>query len=94
MIILFFGILFFRNLKSKYLDYDSIIHEIMDSYTPADMLADGLNNLRDKLLEVPDARKFDRQFTQFPSAIMARIKTEYSAHQGIKLQITDEVVFR
>ncbi len=50
-----------------------------------------LRNLRDKLLELPDVRKFDRQFTPVPSVIKARIKREYDVYQGIKLQITDEI---
>ena len=75
----------------KHLDYDSMIHEIMDNYTPSDLSTDELSNLRDKLLELPDVRKFDRQFTPVPSVIKARIKREYDVYQGIKLQITDEI---
>ena len=44
-----------------------------------------------RLLELPDVRKFDRQFTPVPSVIRARIKREYDVYQGIKLQITDEI---
>lgn len=53
-----------------------MIHEIMDNYTPSDLSTDELSNLRDKLLELPDVRKFDRQFTPVPSVIKARIKRE------------------
>lgn len=54
-------------------------------------ILDTQSNLRDKLLELPDVRKFDRQFTPVPSVIKARIKREYDVYQGIKLQITDEI---
>lgn len=77
--------------RSEHPDYDSMIHEIMDNYTPSDLSTDELSNLRDKLLELPDVRKFDRQFTPVPSVIKARIKREYDVYQGIKLQITDEI---
>lgn len=76
---------------SDHLDYDSMVHEVMDNYVPTDLPQEKLNALRDRLLELPDERKFDRQFTPVSSAITARIKKIYNVYQGIKLQITDEI---
>lgn len=76
---------------SDHLDYDSMVHEVMDSYVPTDLPQEKLTALRDRLLELPDERKFDRQFTPVPSAITARIKKVYDVYHGIKLQITDEI---
>ena len=63
----------------------------MDNYVPTDLPQEKLTALRDRLLELPDERKFDRQFTPVASAITARIKKVYNVYQGIKLQITDEI---
>lgn len=76
---------------SDHLDYDSMVHEVMDNYVPTDLPQEKLTALRDRLLELPDERKFDRQFTPVSSAITARIKKVYNVYQGIKLQITDEI---
>lgn len=76
---------------SDHLDYDNMVHEVMDTYIPTDLPQEKLNALRDRLLELPDERKFDRQFTPVSSAITARIKKVYNVYQGIKLQITDEI---
>ena len=76
---------------SDHLDYDNMVHEVMDTYVPTDLPQEKLNALRDRLLELPDERKFDRQFTPVSSAITARIRKVYNVYQGIKLQITDEI---
>ena len=76
---------------SDHLDYDSMVHEVMDSYVPTDLPQEKLTALRDRLLELPDERKFDRQFVPVSSVITARIKKVYDVYHGIKLQITDEI---
>lgn len=76
---------------SDHLDYDSMVHEVMDSYVPTDLPQEKLTALRDRLLELPDERKFDRQFTPVSSVVTARIKKVYDVYHGIKLQITDEI---
>lgn len=74
-----------------HLDYDNMVHEVMDNYVPTDLPQEKLVALRDRLLELPDERKFDRQFTPVASAITAKIKKVYDVYHGIKLQITDEI---
>lgn len=76
---------------SDYLDYDSMVHAVMDSYVPTDLPEEKLTALRDRLLELPNERNFDRQFTPVSSVITARIKKIYDVYHGIKLQITDEI---
>lgn len=76
---------------SDHLDYNNMVHEVMDNYVPADLPQEKLEALRNRLLELPDERNFDRQFTPVASAITAKIKKVYNVYQGIKLQITDEV---
>lgn len=80
---------YFKN--RDHLDYDQMVHDIMDNFTPTDLSEEKLISLRDRLLELPEERHFDRQFTPVPSVITARIKKVYDVYQGIKLQITDEV---
>ncbi len=80
-----------RFKTSDHIDYDNMVHEVMDSYVPTDLLADKLTALRDRLLELPEKYKFDRQFTAVPSVITAKIKKVYDVYRGIKLQITDEI---
>lgn len=77
--------------KNNHLDYDVMIGDILDQYTPTDLSPEKLASLRHNLMQLPDERKFDRQFNAIPSAITARIKSVYDVYQGIKLQITDEV---
>ncbi len=76
---------------SDHLDYDRMVHEVMDNYVPTDFPQEKLVALRDRLLELPDERKFDRQFTPVASAIAARIKKVYDIYPGIKLQISGEI---
>ncbi len=80
---------YFKN--RDHLDYDQMVHDIMDNFTPTDLSEEKVISLRDRLLELPEERHFDRQFTPVPSVINARIKKVYDVYQGIKLQITDEV---
>lgn len=76
---------------TDHIDYDSMVHDVMDNYAPTDLPKEKLTALRDRLLELPDERKFDRQFTPVASVITARIKKVYDVYHGIKLQITDEI---
>ncbi len=80
---------YFKN--RDHLDYDQMVHEVMDSFTPTDVSQEKLASLRDKLLELPDEKHFDRQFTPIASVIKAKIKKVYDVYQGIKLQITDAI---
>lgn len=80
---------YFKN--HEHLDYNQMIHDVMDNYAPTDLPQEKLHSLRDRLLELPDDRHFDRQFTPVPSVIKARIKKVYDIYQGVKLQITDEI---
>lgn len=80
---------YFKN--RDHLDYDQMVHEIMDNFAPTDLSEDKVISLRDRLLRLPEERHFDRQFTPIPSVITAKIKKVYDVYQGIKIQITDEV---
>ena len=80
---------YFKN--HEHLDYDQMVRDVMDNYVPTDLAQDKLTSLRDRLLELPDERHFDHQFSPVPSVIKARIKKVYDVYQGIKLQITDEI---
>lgn len=79
----------FRN--SDHLDYDQMVHNVLDSFIPVELPQEKITALRDKLLELPEERKFDRQFTPVPTAIKAKIKKVYDVYRGIKLHITEEV---
>jgi len=79
----------FRN--RDHLDYDQMVRDVLDSFVPAELPQEKVTALRDRLLELPEERKFDRQFTPVPTAIKARIKKVYDVYQGIKLHITEEI---
>ncbi len=73
------------------LDYDNMVHAVLDNYTSEALPQDKRDALRDRLLALPEEKKFDRQFTPVASAVKARIKKEYPVYPGIRLQITDEI---
>ncbi len=80
---------YFKN--RDHLDYDQMIHEVIDNFTPTDLSQEKLSTLRTKLLELPEERHFDRQFTPVASVIKAKIKKVYDVYHGIRLQITDAI---
>lgn len=73
------------------LDYDEMVHSVLDNYTSVSLPQERRDALRDRLLALPDERKFDRLFTPVASAVKAKIKKEYPVYQGIKLQITEGI---
>ena len=73
------------------LDYDNMVHTVLDNYTSEVRPQEKRVALRDRLLALPEEKRFDRQFTPVASAVKARIKKEYPVYPGIRLQITDEI---
>lgn len=47
--------------------------------------------MKDKLLELPEKKKFDRLFTIVPKEIRAKVKKLYKVNEGIEIKINDFV---
>lgn len=73
------------------LDYDNMVHTVLDNYHSDALPQEQRNALRDHLLTLPEEKEFDRQFTLVASAVNGRIKKEYPVYPGIKLQITNGI---
>jgi hypothetical protein len=79
-------------LKSaRHIDYNDMIENIFEDYTPTEMPPVQLATIKTKLLELPDNKNFDRQFVSVPSAINARIRKIYQINDAIELKIKDHV---
>ena len=89
---------YFKN--NKYIDYPIMVNSILENYQIVDS---GLNSeeiqnmnkkiqdIRRKLLELPEKKKFDSQFNAVNSAINARIRRIYPVNDGIDLKVTGDI---
>lgn len=77
--------------REQMLDYNEMISEILDGYEADVLTRDEINKLKDKLLELPEKKKFDRLFTIVPKEIRAKVKKLYKVNEGIEIKINDFV---
>lgn len=83
---------FISYLKSnEHLDFPTMIESILGNYEPVDINQEKINQIKEKLLELPKKKKFDSQFNVVKGAINARIKKVYPVNDGIELKITDGI---
>ncbi len=80
---------YFKN--NEHFDYNQMLEFVLGQYQTTDLTTERLGTLREKLNELPETKKFDRQFLAIPSVINARIKKVYEVNDGIELRITDAV---
>lgn len=77
--------------KQQLINYDEMIENIFGSYCPEEMDQEHLDKLKKRLLELPDVKKFDREFDSVPKAIKAKIRKLFPVNQGIEIKISDYV---
>lgn len=86
--------------NNEFIDYEIMVNTVLlnyqiadDNLNPGQQLAmkERIQNIRLKLLEQPDKKKFDRQFLPVNSAINARIRKIYPVNEGIELKINNDI---
>lgn len=75
--------------REQQIDYDEMIESIFGKYHPEELESTHLEKIKRRLLQLPDDKKFDRQFDAVPKAISAKIKKLYRVNQGIDIKISD-----
>lgn len=81
---------FVAYMKNKeHIDYPEMVEEILGNYEPIDpnISSDKILEIKSRLLEQPEKRKFDCQFNVVGSAINARIRRVYPIYDGIDLRV-------
>jgi len=63
--------------SNDHIDYNSMITTILGNYQPTDVEQSKIEELKDKISELPEKRNFDRQFTSISRVINARIRQKY-----------------
>ena len=76
--------------NNEHIDFEIMVNSILEHYQPVDddLKPEKVQDIRIKLLEQPQKRKFDNQFNAFGSAINARIRKVYTINDGIELKVT------
>lgn len=79
--------------KRDHIDYNEMIEEVLGKYEPIDpkISKDKIRDIKAKLLEQPQKRNFDCQFTPVNSAINARIRRIYKINEGIELKVSGDI---
>lgn len=80
---------YFKN--NEYFDYTKMLDSVLGNYQATDLTEEKLISLRSKLNDLPEQKKFDRQFSPITSVINARIKKVYDVNDGIQIKITDGI---
>ncbi|MEE0726644.1 MAG: nucleoid-associated protein, partial [Clostridium saudiense] len=77
--------------SNDYIDYDTMVKSTLENYHPIELEQQKMDKVLDKIRELPDKYKFDKQFNTVPSVINARIRKVYDVCQGVQLRITDAI---
>lgn len=83
---------YFKN--NEHIDYPTMVNSILENYQPVDsefMTQEKITSIRIKLLEQPQKKNFDSQFTPVDSAINARIRRVYPITEGIDLKVSRDI---
>lgn len=70
------------------MDYDSMINDIFNDYSPIDELFP-IEQFKNELLKLPEKRKFERNFQVVADIVKARIRTNYEVYPGIRLTVSE-----
>ncbi len=79
---------------NNHIDYPTMVNSILGNYQPIDptyLTQEKIINLRTKLLEQPEKKNFDNQFSPVNSVINARIRQVYPVADGIDLKISQNI---
>lgn len=83
---------FISYYKSRdYIDFTEMVDSVLGNYDPVDVQVEKVRDIRDKILQLPDKKGFDKQFCPVSKVINARIKKTYQVNNGIQLRITDAI---
>lgn len=77
---------------SNHIDYNLMIKDLIDNYTPDDkdkLTKEVMNDVKEKLEKLPQSKSFDLQFNPVPSAIKAKIRSKYKVSPGIEIKVDD-----
>ena len=77
--------------REQQLDYNEMVSAILDNYDADTLSQESIAELKNKLIELPEKRKFDRLFTVVPKEIRAKIKQLYKVNEGIEIKVNDFV---
>lgn len=77
--------------SNNFIDYDTMIDNTLKNYVPVELESEKMNKIVEKIRELPEKQKFDRQFNTVPSVINARIRKIYDICPGVQLKITDAI---
>ena len=77
--------------SNDYIDYDTMIQNTLESYHPVELDQEKMEKVIEKIRELPEKYKFDKQFNTVSSVINARIRKVYDVCQGVQLKITDAI---
>ena len=75
----------------EHIDFSEMVNYILGQYDPVDIDAAKVADIREKILQLPEKKGFDRQFNSVPKTINARIRKTYEVNDGIQLKITDAI---
>lgn len=76
---------------NELINYREMIDTILTDYKPETLSNDKIENIKDKLLELPSKKSFDSLFEVSLDALKARIRTTYDLYPGIKLKVEDNL---
>ena len=79
--------------NNEHIDFGTMVNSILENYQPVDnnLNPDKIQDIRKKLLEQPQKKRFDNQFNALSSAINARIRKVYTINDGIELKVTRDI---
>ena len=77
--------------REQQLDYNEMVSVILDNYDADTLSQECIAELKNKLMELPENKKFDRLFTVVPKEIKARVKQLYKVNEGIEIKVNDFV---
>lgn len=75
----------------EHIDFVEMVDSILGQYDPVDIDVAKVADIREKILQLPEKKGFDRQFNSAPKTINARIRKTYEVNDGIQLKITDAI---
>lgn len=67
--------------SEQQLDYNEMVSVILDNYDADTLSQECIAELKNKLMELPENKKFDRLFTVVPKEIKARVKQLYKVNE-------------
>lgn len=77
--------------SNDYMDYDVMIQTTLENYQPIDLETEKMEKVIQKIKELPEKHRFDRQFHSVPKVINARIRKVYDVCHGVQIKITDAI---